>query len=149
MGGRIDQFSLINSLLHLGRKDDEQHLLGQLSIVHGTWNGNLSPDDCANWQEHCGSGPGGWVFSTEAEPFLDTTRDLVVQLQEWVEHEVAPDTIVGTKYFNDTGPGIVFQRPVCPYPMEAVWTGAGQWQDPTTWKCSNYCAPDIPLNTQG
>jgi len=40
---------------------------------------------------------------------------------------VAPNAIIATKYRVDENPasGIVRTRPVCPYPMEARWTGKG------------------------
>jgi feruloyl esterase len=86
--------------------------------------------------QHCQGGPGPWVFNSNPETFArDATSDLYGQLMMWVEHGVAPETLLGTKYFNDTGPEILFQRPICPYPSEAVWTGMGQWQDPSTWTC--------------
>src|SRR5579859_7852449 len=73
---------------------------------------------------HCSSGPGPWVFNTDPNGFaLDPKAGLVKQLMDWVEKDIAPDTLLGTKYFNDTGPGIVFQRPICQYPMTAVWSG--------------------------
>jgi feruloyl esterase len=86
---------------------------------------------------HCAQGPGPWIFNTDpAGAAADTTADLVNQLLAWVELGVAPDTLLGTKYVNDTGTqGIAFQRPICPYPNTAVWTGQGQWEDPANWKC--------------
>jgi feruloyl esterase len=85
---------------------------------------------------HCGSGPGPWVFNSNPDTFsLDTTADAVNQLVDWVENGKAPNTLLGTKYFNDTGPEVVFQRPICPYPSEAVWTGQGNWTNASTWQC--------------
>jgi feruloyl esterase len=86
---------------------------------------------------HCASGPGPWIFNSDAAgAAADTTADLVKQLMAWVELGIPPDTLLGTKYVNDTGTqGIAFQRPVCPYPDTAVWTGKGNWEDPVNWKC--------------
>ena len=85
---------------------------------------------------HCANGPGPWVFNSNPQTwFLDPTADLLHQLVQWVENGTAPDTLLGTKYFNDTGPGIIFQRPICPYPEQAVWNGKEKWQDPKNWQC--------------
>jgi feruloyl esterase len=86
---------------------------------------------------HCAGGPGPWVFNTDAAGVaLDQTADLVDQLLSWVEAGIAPKTLLGTKYVNDTGTqGIAFQRPICPYPTEAVWNGHGMWESPQNWNC--------------
>jgi feruloyl esterase len=86
---------------------------------------------------HCSGGPGPWIFNTNpAGAALDQTADLVTQLVRWVEVGVPPYTLLGTKYVNDTGTdGIVFQRPVCAFPSEAVWNGKGRWQDARNWFC--------------
>jgi len=85
---------------------------------------------------HCSGGPGPWNFNDAAGAALDSTAHLVDQLILWVEKGIAPDTLLGTKYVNDTGTqGIAFQRPICPYPTMAVWNGKGKWEDPTNWNC--------------
>jgi feruloyl esterase len=86
---------------------------------------------------HCAGGPGPWVFNTNAAGVaLDQTADLVNQLLRWVEAGVVPESLLGTKYVNDTGTqGVAFQRPVCPYPGEAVWNGMGKWEDAMNWHC--------------
>jgi feruloyl esterase len=86
---------------------------------------------------HCGLGPGPWIFNSDPEgATLDQTAGLVDQLIAWVENGIAPDTILGTKYVNDTGPlGVEFQRPICPYPQTAVFTGNGNWTQPQNWVC--------------
>jgi feruloyl esterase len=86
---------------------------------------------------HCAGGPGPWVFNTDAAGVaLDQTADLVDQLLSWVEEGIAPETLLGTKYVNDTGTqGVAFQRPICPYPTEAVWNGQGMWESPENWEC--------------
>jgi feruloyl esterase len=86
---------------------------------------------------HCSGGPGPWVFNNNASGVgLDTTADLVTQLMRWVEIGTAPEILLGTKYVNDTGlEGVVFQRPVCAYPREAVWNGNGKWQEAKNWEC--------------
>ena len=93
---------------------------------------------------HCSGGSGPWVFNSNPQTwFLDPTAELLQQLVQWVENGTAPATLLGTKYFNDTGPGIVFQRPICPYPEEAVWNGKEKWQDPKNWECTKSKASDF------
>jgi len=85
---------------------------------------------------HCKYGPGPWVFNNNSDTFhLDPLADMLKHLVDWVENGNAPEVLVGTKYINDTGPGVQFQRPICPYPAEAIWTGKGDWKVASTWKC--------------
>lgn len=85
---------------------------------------------------HCGLGPGPWVFNSDPEAWaLNPFHGLVNQLIDWVENDAAPNTLLGTQYVNNTGPGISFQRPICPYPSEAIWTGQGDWKNASNWQC--------------
>ena len=86
---------------------------------------------------HCGFGPGPWVFNNDVVKWpLDPFAGLVNQLVQWVEEDDAPETLLGTKYVNDTGQAIAFQRPICQYPKQAIYNGKGRWQDAESWKCS-------------
>jgi len=88
---------------------------------------------------HCASGPGpnaiGGAFGAEP-PQIDAAHDLLSALDGWVEDGVAPDQIVATKYVNDDPrQGIAIQRPLCPYPQKAVYTGDGSTNDATNFVC--------------
>ena len=68
---------------------------------------------------HCNEGPGPWVFGqlgaapSEGIPFTPP-YNILASLVAWVEEEVAPDYLVGTKFVNDTiSQGIEFQRQLC------------------------------------
>jgi feruloyl esterase len=72
---------------------------------------------------HCAGVPDPWILfnNNPAGAALDQTADLVTQLIRWVEVHITPGTLLGTKHVKDTGvDGSMFQRPVCPYPTEAV-----------------------------
>ena len=69
---------------------------------------------------HCGGGPGPNNFGQGA-PLADADHDVVKALERWVEHGVAPERIIATKYVNDNpANGIALTRPLCPYPQVAV-----------------------------
>jgi len=57
-------------------------------------------------------------------------------LRQWVEQGIAPKQIIGTKYVNDNPTnGVSFTRPVCPYPQQARYRGAGATTDATNFAC--------------
>ncbi|KAK7956555.1 uncharacterized protein PG986_005777 [Apiospora aurea] len=68
--------------------------------------------------------------------FGDGKHDALVALMEWVEKSQAPESIVATKFRNDTvGVGVVRQRPVCKYPGQAHYSGSGDIHNATNWAC--------------
>jgi feruloyl esterase len=75
---------------------------------------------------HCSGGPGASAFgqSVNGPDPADPADDVLSALDHWVENRRAPDTIITTKYVNDTpAQGIAFQRPLCPYPQIAIYRG--------------------------
>jgi feruloyl esterase len=81
---------------------------------------------------HCGSGPGPYNFGQEREIAVsnDPEHDVVSALMEWVEHGAAPQKLIATKFKNnDPKQGVQMQRPIFPYPLEAVWNGSGDTND--------------------
>jgi feruloyl esterase len=62
---------------------------------------------------HCSGGPGPNVF------------DALTPLVQWVEQGVAPETIVATKFVNDTPPAVQMTRPLCLFPKVAKYSGSG------------------------
>ena len=66
-------------------------------------------------------------------------------LEDWVERGHAPDRLIGynfdwrgVQYVAPIWPRpadqIRFVRPVFPYPDRAIWSGAGDANDPDTWR---------------
>lgn len=90
---------------------------------------------------HCAGGPGatfiGNVGASVAS--LSPDQNVLMAMVRWVEKGVPPDTILGTKYVNDTPAlGMEFQRAHCRYPFRNVYVGpksTGGWKDPANWKC--------------
>jgi hypothetical protein len=68
---------------------------------------------------HCGGGTG-------PQP-----QQLFESLVNWVENGVAPDTILATR----TASGVTTERPLCPYPTFAQYTG-GDSNDADSFVCS-------------
>jgi feruloyl esterase len=99
---------------------------------------------------HCGGTDGATVigalgFSTPP-PVLDADHDLVSALEAWVEHGIAPNRLIATKYVGgDAAKGIAFQRPLCPYPQAARYKGAGNSNDASSFVCALPGAPTAGL----
>jgi tannase/feruloyl esterase len=73
---------------------------------------------------HCSGGPGPNVF------------DALSPLVDWVEHGVAPDTIIATKYINDTpASGVQMTRPLCVFPKVARYNGHGSTDNAASFTC--------------
>lgn len=72
---------------------------------------------------HCSGGPGPNVF------------DALTPLVTWVEKGVAPDTIVATKFVNDTPPAVEMTRPLCVYPKVAKYNGSGSTSIAANFTC--------------
>ena len=89
--------------------------------------------------QHCGLGPGpnavGGVFGLPS-PVHDPAHDVVAALAHWVEDGAAPDRIIATLYRdNDPSKGIVAQRPWCPYPAVARFSGQGSRTEAASYTC--------------
>ncbi|KAK7026213.1 Tannase/feruloyl esterase [Favolaschia claudopus] len=90
--------------------------------------------------DHCAGGP---VYSLlfignagENVASLDPNQNVLTAMVRWVEQGVAPDTIMGTAYVNQTKEsGVDFQRAHCRYPFHNVFSGEGSFKDPENWNC--------------
>jgi feruloyl esterase len=69
---------------------------------------------------HCAAlpGPGPHAF------------DALAAIENWVENGVAPDRIIASN------PKTGMQRPLCPYPQVARYTGKGDTNDPANYSCA-------------
>ncbi len=72
---------------------------------------------------HCSGGPGPNVF------------DALTPLVTWVETGVAPETIVATKFVNDTPPTVQMTRPLCVFPKVAKYNGSGSTSIAANFTC--------------
>lgn len=88
---------------------------------------------------HCTGGPGPNAFGGLAQPAvpMDAQHDIVSALEQWVEHGIPPVRLTATKYVKDDPQlGIVMQRPICPYPAEAEYSGSGSTADAASFTCA-------------
>jgi feruloyl esterase len=74
---------------------------------------------------HCVGGPGPNVFDT------------LSALEKWVEHGQAPDAIPATHFVNNN-PALGADRtmPLCAFPQEAQYRGAGDVNSAANWACT-------------
>jgi feruloyl esterase len=93
---------------------------------------------------HCAFGPGpnafGNLFSGQVvaapPPVEDAEHDAFIALQRWVEHGVAPERIVATKYVDDQPSlGIQMQRPICAFPKVPRYSGKGDTNQAANFDC--------------
>jgi feruloyl esterase len=90
---------------------------------------------------HCAGGPGDSNFvstSRDSAPLKpDTEHDMSLALEAWVERGRAPDRIIAAKYAGD-GPesGLVFTRPLCPYPQLPYYRGRGDKRMAASFACA-------------
>ena len=87
---------------------------------------------------HCygGAGPNSFGNGTSDGPVIDADHDLLKALELWVEHGIAPDKIIATKYIDDNPEhGVAFQRPLCANPKIARYDGHGSTTDPSSFNC--------------
>ena len=98
--------------------------------------------------QHCYSGPGPNFFGQFDASTLggnpdqnsiptDAQHNISTALEDWVEHGVAPNAIIATKFVNDSDPGqgIKMTRPLCPYPQTAKYKGTGDTNDAANFAC--------------
>lgn len=99
--------------------------------------------------QHCYGGPGPnffgqfdpYSFGTNVEEDsipMNPQHNVSRALEQWVEQGVPPDSIIATKYVNDSDPaqGIKMTRPLCPYPQIAKYKGAGDTNDAANFVCT-------------
>jgi len=86
---------------------------------------------------HCGGSTGPSSIGGGApEPpaaYRDAEHHVVSAAIRWVEDGVAPEKIVATRF--GTGGTVVRQRPVCPYPAQATYSGSGDVNDAANFSC--------------
>jgi feruloyl esterase len=70
---------------------------------------------------HCQGGPG------------PDRADWIGALENWVEKGVAPDRVIAAK---NEGGKVVRTRPLCAYPLRAVYNGSGSIDDEKNFTCS-------------
>jgi feruloyl esterase len=76
--------------------------------------------------QHCAGGPGPNSFA------------MLPVLDKWVDAGTAPEQIRATKYVNDDpAQGVARTMPLCKFPQQAKYKGAGDVNDAANWACSD------------
>ncbi|KAJ4336556.1 Feruloyl esterase [Ascochyta clinopodiicola] len=87
---------------------------------------------------HCGGGDGAHVIgqATDEVSTYDPKENILMAIVDWVEKDNAPETLIGTKYVNDTmSLGVEFQRAHCKYPKRNQYKGEGDPNVIGSWEC--------------
>lgn len=70
------------------------------------------------------------------EKLVDAEHNVVSALIKWVEEDVAPEKLIGTKYRNDdVSKEILAQRTHCVYPKHSKWNRKDDWKEASSWDC--------------
>jgi feruloyl esterase len=74
--------------------------------------------------QHCGGGHGPNSFDT------------LTALEQWVEHGMAPDSLLATHFVNNNR-SLPADRtmPLCTFPTQATYRGSGNVNDAANWSC--------------
>jgi feruloyl esterase len=98
---------------------------------------------------HCtqvGAGPseigGGAAEPPKAQRTTDT--HVVNAVMRWVEQGIAPTQIIATR--TDKDGAVVRQRPLCAYPAQAVYSGQGDVNQASSFRCETPKINDRPLS---
>jgi feruloyl esterase len=87
--------------------------------------------------QHCGGGPGANSFGANGEGARDPQRNLRMALEEWVEKDTFPPSIVAAKYTpSDESHPPAMTRPLCTYPSFAKYKGSGDRNEAANFVCA-------------
>lgn len=89
---------------------------------------------------HCAFGPGASSFGgagQQTPPARDPAHDLQKALENWVENGVAPETMIATKYTDDTATTrtVRFTRLLCSYPKVSRYRQSGNPNQAGSFEC--------------
>ncbi|KUJ08955.1 tannase and feruloyl esterase [Mollisia scopiformis] len=89
---------------------------------------------------HCTGGPGAWqigqTYGGAAGNPLLPQDNILLAMMAWVEQGIAPETVTGTKYINDTPSlGLNFTRNHCRYPFRNTLIDPARYQEADAWEC--------------
>jgi len=87
---------------------------------------------------HCGSGEVPNDFGQWVRPNDDPQHSMLRSLERWVQLGVPPTSIVATQFKTDgdAASGVLRTRPLCPYPQQAQWSGAGSRDVASNYACA-------------
>ena len=88
--------------------------------------------------QHCFGGPGADAFGQVGEwASEDPAHSLRLALEQWVEKKAVPSTIIASRREGEgAARHVTMSRPLCPYPQEARYKGAGDTNDAANFTCA-------------
>lgn len=87
---------------------------------------------------HCSGGDGAHAIGQQLGEIngYDPEHNVLMALVQWVEKGKAPETLIGTKFVNDTASlGVDFERAHCKFPKSNQYKGKGDPKLAKNWKC--------------
>jgi feruloyl esterase len=86
--------------------------------------------------DHCAGGAGATNFGQigQSPVQIDPMHDTLSALEQWVEHNVAPERFIGS-HVEKSG-DVTMTRPICAYPQVPVYKGSGSTDDAKTFNCT-------------
>ncbi|CAN8096171.1 unnamed protein product [Discula destructiva] len=89
--------------------------------------------------QHCHGGPGA-VFigqNLDSNATMNPDGNVLMAMVRWVEEGIAPDTIMGAGYVDETltSGEVAFQRRHCKYPLRTAYSGSGDPTEADSWTC--------------
>lgn len=115
--------------------DRQARQLGGVSRMRDTARLYLAPGVM-----HCGGGAGPDSFNSVSAgvpqpPEASARDDLFQSLIAWTEQGKAPERVIATKFESADPKRIAFQRPLCPYPSQAIYRGNGPKNAASSFVC--------------
>jgi feruloyl esterase len=87
---------------------------------------------------HCGGGDGAHAIGQGIDEVssFEPKENVLMALVDWVENGNAPETLIGTKFVNNTQSlGVEFQRAHCKHPKRNQYKGEGDPNAIDSWEC--------------
>jgi feruloyl esterase len=87
---------------------------------------------------HCSGGDGAWAIGQDinSAESLDPSENVLMAVVNWVEGGAAPETVMGTKWINNTkSAGVEYKRAHCRYPRRNQYKGEGDAKGIQSWEC--------------
>jgi hypothetical protein len=133
---------------------------GKLIMYHGWSDGAIAPQNTIDYYDsvvarmgrttegflrlymvpglqHCVGGAGAVAFGQLDDETPDPEHSIYAALESWVEKGKLPETIIATKYQNDSARDsqVLFTRPLCAYPKKPMYRGSGDVNDAKNFSC--------------
>lgn len=153
----IDQFEFERDIYRAERKDDDTlnalspdlfefvERGGKLIVYHGWADPQISPANATQYFERVSQVMGGRdQIHNSVRLFMapgmghcaggsgPNSFDTLTALEDWVENDEAPDSIVAVRRTDGV---IDMSRPLCPYPEVAVYSGSGSTEEAENFLC--------------